>query len=118
MFQKFNFDSIGYITKLPIFGRNTFKRHDVAKGQNDHSYDGFSYEPRYEPTEPDSPRIVQLKPSWLASAMASLGRHIGTTPQKVTLNTGERMPPSTKGRVITDRNTIMKLNFRHVLRGA
>ena len=97
---------------LPVFGPKTFKRHDVTGS--------FPYEPRYDGMKPDSPTIVRLKPSWLTIAMASLGRHIGTTPQHIKSKSDGRQKISrlSKSRVITDRNTIMKLNFRHVLRGA
>ena len=95
---------------LPVFGPKTFKRHDVS----------FPYEPSYDGMKPDSPAIVKLTPSWLTIAMASLGRHIGTPPQNIKSNSNGRQKVSRlpKSRVITDRNTIMKLNFRHVLRGA
>ena len=106
---------------LPVFGPKTFKRHDVSSSENAERYDdSFPYEPRYDGMKPDSPTIVRLKPSWLTIAMASLGRHIGTTPQHIKSKSNGRQKISrlSKSRVITDRNTIMKLNFRHVLRGA
>ena len=106
---------------LPFFGPKTFKRHDVSSSENAERYDdSFPYEPSYDGMKPDSPTIERLTPSWLTIAMASLGRHIGTPPQNIKSNSSGRQKISrlSKSRVITDRNTIMKLNFRHVLRGA
>ena len=105
------------VFNLPLFGQNTFKRHDVTLRETDGKDDGFSYDTRYDPMKEDSPKIVQLKPSWLATAMFSLGRHIGTKPQKL-IDERQNIHRLAKSKVITDRNTIMKLNFRHVLRGA
>ena len=105
------------VINLPFFGQNTFKRHDVTLRETKGQHDGFSYDPSYDPMKEDSPKIVQLKPSWLATAMFSLGRHIGTKPQKL-IDERQNIHRLAKQKVITDRNTIMKLNFRHVLRGA
>ena len=61
------------VISLPFFGQNTFKRHDVTLRETKGQHDGFSYDPSYDPMKEDSPKIVQLKPSWLATAMFSLG---------------------------------------------
>ena len=105
--------------EIPVLSTNVFKRHDLFLGNDVRNHVGVSYQPEYPTHGRDSPKIELLQPFWLAKALDNLGRHLGNRPGD------QRYPPRqsntptpTEASIVTDRDTIMRLNFRHVLRGA
>ena len=107
-------------TKMPLFGPNYYKRHDLYSGKKARNDSVVSYDPTFWNLSKDTPKIKHLQPSWLATALVNLGRHLGTLSEENRSSSdrsGVRTSPI-RANIVTDRDTIMRLNFRHVLRGA
>ena len=104
--------------KMPVFGQKYYKRHDLYNGKNERNDSGFAYDPILRNLIQDTPKIEHLRPSWLATALVNLGRHLGTIPEGTRSSHEGSKPSPVRSSIVTDRDTIMRLNFRHVLRGA
>ena len=107
-------------TKMPVFGPKYYKRHDLYNGKKARNNSVVSYAPKGWNLRQDTPKIEHLQPSWLAAALVNLGLHLGTLSEENRSSPDRssiRKTPITAN-IVTDRDTIMRLNFRHVLRGA
>ena len=119
-------------SKMSVFGPKYHKRHDLYSDKKARKGPVVSYDPKVWNVSQDTPKIEHLQPSWLATALVNLGYHFGTlseenrsspdnnTARTNTIRTLVQMYKHKQipGKFLTDRDTIMRLNFRHVLRGA
>ena len=105
--------------KLPIFQRKQeyFKRHDIRTARNTRSFVPVTEEVAIPQPIQDSPLIEPIQPFWLSTAIGYIGSGIVTFSGESRTTKRVTVPSSTTSIRKKDEGAVMRMNFRHVLRG-
>ena len=105
--------------KLPIFQRKQkyFKRHEIRTARNTRSFVPVTEEVAIPQPIQDSPLIEPIQPFWLSTAIGYIGSGIVTFSGESRTTKRVTVPSSTTSIRKKDEGAVMRMNFRHVLRG-
>ena len=94
-----------------------FKRHDIRTSRYTRSFGPITEEVTIPQPIQDSPKIEPLRPFWLSTAIGYIGSGIVTFSGEARTTKRITVPSATQSIRKKDEGVVMRMNFRHILRG-